>query len=231
MTKIYCDTADIEIIKKCIKSYNVDGVTTNPSIMRANGVKNYKAQCLKILKITKKKPLSVEVFADDPDEIYKQAIKIKNWSKNLYVKVPIVNTKGKMLNNVIKKINFEKVKVNITAVFTYNQLIKIKSSINKKVPIIISIFCGRIADNGIDPELLVKKAVKLFKTYKNVKILWASTREVFNYHQAKKCGCHIITMGPKFIEKLKDNKLSLNNYSIETVRQFYIDGKKSKFKI
>lgn len=231
MTKIYCDTADIKIIKRCIKLYKVDGVTTNPSIMRANGVKNYKAQCLKILKITKKKPLSVEVFADDPIEIYNQAKKIKNWSKNLYVKIPIVNTKGKMLNNVIKKINFEKIKVNITAVFTYKQLIKIKSSIDKKVPVIISIFCGRIADTGIDPELLVKKAVKLFKNHKNVKILWASTREVFNYHQAKKCGCHIITMGPKFIEKLKAKKLSLHNYSVDTVKQFYIDGKKSKFKI
>ena len=231
MTKIYCDTADTKTIKKCIKLYKVDGVTTNPSIMRANGVKNYKAQCMKILKITKKKPLSVEVFADNPTEIYSQAKKIKSWSKNLYVKIPIVNTKGKMLTNVIKKINSEKVKVNITAVFTLKQLIKIKSSINKKVPVIISIFCGRIADNGINPELITKKAVKLFKSFKNVKILWASTREVFNYHQAKNCGCHIITMGPKFIEKLKSKKLSLNDYSIQTVKQFYIDGKKSKFKI
>ena len=231
MTKIYCDTADIKIIKKCIKLYNVDGVTTNPSIMRANGVKNYKAQCMKILKITKKKPLSVEVFADNTLEIYHQAKKIKSWSKNLYVKIPIVNTKGKLLNGVIKKINSEKIKINITAVFTLKQLIKIRSSINKKTSVIISIFCGRIADNGIDPELIVKKAVKLFNNFKNVKILWASTREVFNYHQAKSCGCHIITMGPQFIEKLKSKKLSLNDYSIKTVKQFYIDGKKSKFKI
>ena len=231
MIKIYCDTANIETIEKCINSYGVDGVTTNPSIMRANGVKNYKSQCMKILKITKKKPLSVEVFADSPNEIYNQAKKIKDWDKNLYVKIPIVNTKGKLLNQVIKKVNSESIKVNITAVFTLNQLIKIKSSINKKVPVIISIFCGRIADNGIDPELIVKKAVKLFKKFKNVKILWASTREVFNYNQAKKCGCHIITMGPGFIKKLKSKKLSLNNFSIETVKQFYNDGKKSKFKI
>jgi len=231
MTKLYCDTADLKIIKKCIKKYNVDGVTTNPSIMRSTGVKNYKSQCLKILKITKKKPLSVEVFADEPHEIYKQAKKIKEWSKNLYVKIPIVNTKGLVLSKTIQKLNYEKIKLNITAVFTLNQLRKIKLSINKKTSVIISIFSGRIADNGIDPEILIKKSVKLFKNYKNVKILWASTREVFNYFQAKRCGCHIITMGPKFIEKLKSKKVTLNDYSIDSVKQFYSDGKKSKFKI
>ena len=156
MIKIYCDTANIETIEKCINFYGVDGVTTNPSIMRANGVKNYKSQCMKILKLLKK-PLSVEVFADSPNEIYNQAKKIKDWDKNLYVKIPIVNTKGKLLNQVIKKVNSESIQINITAVFTLNQLIKIKSSINKKVPVIISIFCGRIADNGINPELIVKK--------------------------------------------------------------------------
>ena len=231
MTKIYCDTADINEIKKCIKLYNIDGVTTNPSIMRANGVKNYKSQCLKILKITKKKPLSVEVFADQPDQIYRQARKIQEWSKNLYVKIPIVNTKGLILSKIIKKLNHEKIKLNITAVFTLVQLKKIKSSINKKTPIIISIFSGRIADNGLDPEILIKKSIKLFKNYNNVKILWASTREVFNYYQAKRCNCHIITMGPKFIEKLNSRKITLNDYSINTVKQFYSDGKKSKFKI
>ena len=231
MTKIYCDTADINEIKKCIKYFNIDGVTTNPSIMRSNGVKNYKSQCLKILKITKKKPLSVEVFADKPNEIYDQAKIIKKWNKNLYVKIPIVNTKGKLLINIIKKLNFENVKINITAVFTLAQLKKIKFSIGKKTPVIISIFSGRIADNGIDPEIIIKKSLKLFKGFNNVKILWASTREVFNYHQAKKCGCHIITMGPKFIEKLKSKKITLNEYSIKTVKQFYNDGKKSKFKI
>ena len=231
MTKIYCDTADIKTIKKCINIYNVDGVTTNPSIMRATGVKNYKSQCLKILKITKKKPLSVEVFADQPDQIYKQAKKIQEWSKNLYVKIPIVNTKGLILNKIIKKLNDEKIKLNITAVFTLVQLKKIKSSINKKTPIIISIFSGRIADSGLDPEILIKKSIKLFKNHNNVKILWASTREVFNYYQAKRCNCHIITMGPKFIEKLNSKKIRLNDYSINTVKQFYKDGKKSKFRI
>tara|TARA_B100001142_G_C14060298_1_gene549369 strand:- start:41 stop:736 length:696 start_codon:yes stop_codon:yes gene_type:complete len=231
MIKIYCDTAEINTIKKCMKNYNIDGVTTNPSIMRSCGVKNYKEHCLKILRLIKKKPLSVEVFADKPKEIYNQAQKISKWNKSLYVKIPIVNTKGKYLNQIIKKINSNNIRINITAVFTLEQLKKIQKSINKKTPIIISIFCGRIADNGINPEIIVKKALKIFRNFKNVKILWASTREVFNYYQAKNCGCHIITMGPKFIEKLKSKKISLNDYSINTVKQFYDDGKKSKFRI
>ncbi len=231
MIKIYCDTAEIKVIKKCIDKFKVDGVTTNPSIMRANGVKNYKSQCLKILNICKKKPLSVEVFADKPKEIYKQVKKIHSWNKSLFVKIPIVNTKGVILNDIIKKANNERISINITAVFTSQQLNKIKLSINKSTPVIISIFCGRIADNGSDPEIIVKKAIKIFKNYKNVKILWASTREVYNFFQANKIGCHIITMGPKFIEKLKSKKLSLREYSIQTVKQFYSDGKKSRFKI
>lgn len=231
MTKIYCDTADINIIKKFINKFNIDGVTTNPSIMRANGVKNYKTHCKKILKITKKKPLSVEVFADTQKEILSQAIKISSWSNNLYVKIPIINTKNQLLTKTIKILNSKGIKLNITAVFTYDHVKKIKNVINKKNPIIISIFCGRIADSGIDPEILVRKTVKLFKSYSNVQILWASTREVLNYYQAKKCNCHIITMGPNFIKKLKSKKISMNDYTRITVKQFYQDGKKSKFKI
>jgi len=231
MTKIYCDTSDINTIKKCLKFYNTKGVTTNPSIMRANGVQNYKSHCLKILKITKKNPLSIEVFADTPKEILNQAEEIAKWSKNLYVKIPIVNTKGKLMTPIIKKLNNSNVKINVTAVFTFSQVKKIKKAINKKIPTIISIFCGRIADNGIDPEILVKKSVKMFKNFKNVQILWASTREAYNYHQAKRAGCHIITMGPKFIEKLYAKRISLEKFSIDTVSKFYSDGKKSGFKI
>lgn len=231
MSKIYCDSADLGVIKKCIKRFNVQGVTTNPSIMRADGVKNYKSHCLRILKITKKRPLSVEVFADKPNEMLNQAMKISSWSKKLFVKVPIVNTKGLSLTNVIKKLNSSGVKINITAVFTFSQIKKIKNSINKKTPVIISIFCGRIADNGTNPEIIVKKTVKLFRNFKNVQILWASTREVYNFFQAKNCGCHIITMSPKFIEKLKSKKISLNKFSVNTVKTFFEDGRKSQFKI
>jgi len=160
-----------------------------------------------------------------------QAEKIAKWSKDLYVKIPIVNTKGKLMTPIIKKLNNSNVKINVTAVFTLSQIKKIKKAINKKTSTIISIFCGRIADNGIDPEILVKKSVKMFKNFKNVKILWASTREAYNYHQAKRTGCHIITMGPKFIEKLYAKRIALEKFSIDTVLKFYSDGKKSGFKI
>ena len=166
MTEIFCDTSEINTIKKCIKLYNIKGVTTNPSIMRSDGVKNYKSHCLKILKITKKKPLSVEVFADTPKEMLNQALEISKWSKDLFVKIPIVNTKGNLMTPIIKKLNNSNIKVNITAVFTFSQVKKIKKAINKKVPTIISIFCGRIADNGTNPEILVNKSVKLFKNFK-----------------------------------------------------------------
>ena len=231
MIKIYCDTADIKTIQKCIGKYRVDGITTNPSIMRANGVKNYLNHCNKIVKIAKQKPLSVEVFADDKDEILYQANKISRIGKNIFVKIPILNTKNKYLTNIIRILNTQKVKINITAVFTFSQVLKIKQVIDKKTPVIISLFCGRIADNGLDPESLVKKTCAIFKSYKNVKILWASTREVFNFYQSKRSGCHIITMGPNFIEKLKSKKISLNEYTRKTVIQFYEDGKRSKFKI
>ncbi len=231
MTKLYCDTSNLDDIKNCLKKYNISGVTTNPSIMRNEGVKKYKEHCIKILKLVKNKPFSIEVFADNDQEIVNQAKKISLWGKNIYVKVPVTNTKGKFLKKVIRELNSKKIKINITAVFTLKQLIDIKKSINRKTPVIISIFCGRIADLGINPEPLIAKTKVIFKNYKNVQILWASTREVFNYYQAKNCGCDIITMGPSFIEKLKSKKISLKNYSIKTVKQFYIDGKKSKFTI
>lgn len=231
MTKLYCDTSNLKDIKNCLKEYKIDGVTTNPSIMRKEGVKKYKKHCNKILKITKNKPLSVEVFADNSNEIIDQAIRISNWSKFIYVKVPVINTKGKFLKEVIKELNHKKIKLNITAVFTLKQMSKIKNEINKKTPVIISIFCGRIADNGIDPEPIVLKAKKMFKEFPNVKILWASVREVYNFYQAKRAKSDIITIPPNLIKKIRANKISLEEYSKITVKQFFDDGKKSKFKI
>ena len=232
MIKIYCDTSNLNQIKDSIKKYNIDGVTTNPSIMKNEGVKNYKSHCLKILKIVKNKPLSVEVFADNQLEIYKQAKKIAKWGKNIFVKIPIINTKGKKLTRLISKLNQENVKLNITAVFSSSQVMSIKKAIkNKKIPVIVSIFCGRIADIGIDPEPIMIKAKKIFRSHKNVKILWASVRETFNYNQAQRTKTDIITVPPKFIKKIKSKKITLENYSKITVKQFFLDGKKSKFKL
>tara|TARA_A100001011_G_C14200301_1_gene795350 strand:- start:480 stop:1175 length:696 start_codon:yes stop_codon:yes gene_type:complete len=231
MTKLYCDTSNLKDIKNCLKKYKINGVTTNPSIMRKEGVKRYKEHCKKILNIIKNKPLSVEVFADNNKEIISQAVKISSWSRFIYVKVPVINTKGQFLKKVIRELNSKKIKLNITAIFTLSQMNNIKKEINKKTPVIISIFCGRIADNGIDPEPIILKAKKIFKNFPNVKILWASVREVYNYYQAKRTNSDIITIPPNLIKKIKSKKISLNEYSKITVKQFFIDGKISKFKL
>ena len=199
--------------------------------MKNDGVVDYFGHCKKILNLIKNKPLSIEVFADTNDEIILQALKISKLGKNVFVKVPVINTKGKFLKKCISFLNSRKIKLNITAVFTIAQILKIKNSIDKKTPVIISIFSGRIADSGINPEPIILKAKKLFKNYKNVKILWASVREVYNFNQAKKTKTDIITVPPKLLRKIRSKKISLTNYSNLTVKQFFEDGRKSRFKI
>ena len=230
MTKIFCDTADINLIKKFNKKTIVKGFTTNPSLIRKAGAKNYSKYCKNILKITKK-PISFEVFADDNKNIIKQAIKIKDWGKQIYVKVPVTNSKGIFLGKVINHLNNKNIKLNITAVYTAKQTSQIMKKINKKTKIIISIFAGRMADKGKDPVPEFKKSIKVAKKYKNVEILWASVREPYNYIQAKQLKCHIITVPPKIIEKLENFGKSFKELTIDTVKAFLIDSKKSKYKI
>ena len=205
MTKIYCDIADKKIIKTYNKKKIVNGFTTNPSLMRKAGAKNYQKYCKELLKITKK-PISFEVFADDEKNMIIQGNKIKSWGKNVYVKVPIVNSKGKFTGKVIKELNQQKVKLNITAVYTAKQTKKILKKIDKKTKVIISIFAGRMADAGKDPIPEIKESIKISKNYQNVEILWASTREAYNYLQAKKLGCQIITAPPQIIRKIERNQ-------------------------
>ena len=230
MTKIYCDIADLNLIKKFNKKKIVKGFTTNPSLMRKAGAKNYKNYSRKILKITKK-PVSCEVFDDEIQSMINQGKKINNWGNNVYVKVPVTNSKGKFTGKVIKTLNRNKIKLNITAVYTANQTRKILKNIDKKTNVIISIFAGRMADSGKDPIPQFEKSLKASKKFKNVKILWASTREPYNYLQAKKLGCHIITVPPSIIEKIENFGKSYNNLTIETVKGFLKDTKKSNFKI
>ena len=230
MTKIFCDIADINLIKKFNKKKIVKGFTTNPSLMRKAGAKDYSKYCKNILKITKK-PISFEVFADDNKNIIKQAIKIKDWGKQIYVKVPVTNSKGIFLGKVINHLNNKKIKLNITAVYTAKQTSQILKKINTKTKVIISIFAGRMADKGKDPVPEFKKSIKVAKKYKNVEILWASVREPYNYIQAKQLKCHIITVPPKIIEKIENFGKSFKELTIDTVKAFLIDSKKSKFKI
>ena len=229
--KIFCDIADYRIIKKFNKLKIVKGFTTNPSLMRASGAKNYKQYSLKILKICKTKPISFEVFADDIEGMIQQAHKIKSWGKNVYVKIPVVNSKGEFTGRVIKELSSNNVKLNITAVYTYAQVKKIVKVLNKKSKSIISIFAGRMADVGKDPVPIFKKSINLTKKYKNIEILWASTREAYNFLQAKDLGCQIITTPPKIIEKINNFGKSYTNLTLDTVKGFLKDSRKSKFRI
>ena len=231
MSKIYCDIADLENIKKFSKKKIVKGFTTNPSLMRKAGAKNYLKYCSKILNIIKNKPVSFEVFADDEKNIINQAKKIKDLGKNVFVKIPIVNSKGKFLGRVINQLNKDKIKLNITAVYSSKQTYNILKNVDKKTSIIISIFAGRMADVGKDPLPEFKKSLKYAKNYKNVKILWASTREPYNYLQSKKIGCDIITIPPNIIEKIEKFGKSFDKLTLDTVNGFLIDSKKSKFSI
>ena len=230
-TKIFCDIADLSSIKKFNKKQIVKGFTTNPSLMRKAGAKDYKSYSKQILKICNNKPISFEVFADDQKSMIEQGEEINTWGKNVYVKVPLVNSKNKFSGKVIKELNSKNIKLNITAVYTAKQTSKILKVINKKTNVIISIFAGRAGDTGKDPIPEFVESIKLAKKFKNVEILWASVREPYNFLQAKQLRCHIITIPPTLIEKIEKFGKSFNQLTVETVKAFLIDSKKSNFKL
>lgn len=230
-SKIFCDSADIKIIKKYSKNSLVCGFTTNPSLMRLSGAKNYEKYSKKILKICNNKPISFEVFADDADEMIRQGLKIKEWGKNVYVKIPVTNSKGKFSGKTIRYLSHKNVKLNITAVYTVQQTIKIIRNLNKKTKSIISIFAGRMSDAGKDPVPIFKKCVKLSKKYNKIQILWASTREPYNFIQANQMDCDIITMPAGIIEKVSQFGKSFQSLTVDTVKKFLIDSEESNFKL
>ncbi len=230
-TKIFCDSADFKTIKKFYKNTLVSGFTTNPSLMKSSGAKGYKSYSLKLLKVCKKKPISLEVFGDTYEQMLRQALIINSWGKNIYVKIPVVNSKGKFSGKVINKLSKKGIKLNITAVYTVNQVKKILKNINRKSKTIISIFSGRMSDVGKDPVPIIKESVRLTKKMKKVEILWASTREAYNYLQAKNCHCSIITMPPSIIEKISKFGKTYQQLTLDTVKKFLKDSRDSKFKI
>ncbi len=230
MTKIFCDIADLKLIKKFNKKKIVKGFTTNPSLMRKAGAKNYLSYSKDILSFTKK-PISFEVFADDTKTMISQGEKIDKLGKNVFVKVPIVNSKGKFMGKVINTLNKKKIKLNITAVYTAKQASYILKNIDKRTKVIISIFAGRMGDVGKDPIPEFEESIKISKKFKNVEILWASTREPYNFIQAKQLKCHIITVPPKIIEKIEKFGKSFKQLTTDTVKGFLTDSKKSKFKL
>ena len=230
-TKIFCDIAELNQIRKFNKKKIVKGFTTNPSLMKSAGAKDYKGYSKKILKICPNKPVSLEVFADDYQNIKNQALKINTWGKNVYVKIPVTNSKGVFMGKIIKELNNMNIKLNITAIYNFKQTEKILKLNNKKTKIIISIFAGRAGDTGKDPVPEFKKSISLARKFKNVEILWASVREPYNYIQAKQLGCHIITIPPGTIEKIEKFGKSFDQLTQETVRAFYKDAKSAGFKI
>ena len=229
MTKIYCDIADKKIIKIYNKKKIVNGFTTNPSLMRKAGAKDYKSYSKQILKVCNRKPISFEVFADNPKLMIEQGVKISNWGKNVYVKVPVTNSRGTFMGKVISSLNKKKIKLNITAVYSAKQTMQILKKIDRKTPVIISIFAGRMADKGKDPLPIFKKSLFLTKKNKNIEILLASTREAYNYIQAKQIKCNIITMPPKIINQINTFGKSFNKMTLDTVKGFLKDSQKSKF--
>ena len=198
--------------------------------MRKAGAKDYFAYSKKILKVTKK-PLSLEVFADNVEDMIAQGKMINNWGENIYVKVPVNNSRGKFMGKVIRTLNNNRIKLNITAVYTAKQTRQILKNIDKKTKVIVSIFAGRMGDTGKDPIPQFRESIKISKNYKNVEILWASTREPYNYIQAKQVGCQIITVPPALIEKIEKFGNSYKKLTIDTVKGFLRDAKKSKFNL
>ena len=230
-TKIFCDIAELNLIKKFNKKYIVKGFTTNPTLMKKAGARDYKAYSKKILKICPNKPVSLEVFGDDYNKMRDQALKINTWGKNIFVKIPVTNSKGVFMGKIIKELNNMNIKLNITAVYNFKQTKQILKLINKKSKVIISIFVGRAGDAGKDPIPELKKSIALSKNFKNVEILWASVREPYNYTQAKQLGCHIITIPPETIKKIEKFGKSFNQLTKETVNAFYKDAQSAGFKI
>ena len=230
-TKIFCDIAELKQIRKFNKKKIVKGFTTNPSLMKKAGAKNYKTYSKEILKICPNKPVSLEVFADDHTNMRIQALKINTWGKNVYVKIPVSNSKGVFMGKLIKELNNLNIKLNITAVYSSKQTKKILSLLNKKSKVIISIFAGRAGDTGKDPIPEFKRSIHLAKKFKNVEILWASVREPYNFIQAKQLGCHIITVPPSTIVKIENFGKSFDKLTKETVKAFFTDAKSAGFKI
>ena len=230
-TKIYCDIAELKLIKKFNKKKFIKGFTTNPSLMKNAGAKDYMSYSKKILKICPNKPVSLEVFADDYFNMRQQALKINTWGKNVYVKIPVSNSKGVFMGKLIKELNNLNIKLNITAVYSSKQTEKIIKLLNKKSKVIISIFAGRAGDTGKDPIPEFKRSIFLAKKFKNVEILWASVREPYNFIQAKQLGCHIITVPPTTIKKIENFGKSFDQLTKETVKAFYRDAKSAGFNI
>lgn len=230
--KIFADGADIADMIKMANSDLISGLTTNPTLMRKAGIKNYRDFAIEVLTNIKNKPISFEVFSDDLREMQREALEIASWAENVYVKIPIMNTRGEFTSEVIAYLSQNQVKVNVTAVFSHRQIGIALESLYGATSSYISIFGGRIADTGVDPEPLISQAVSLVRgSGKCCEVIWASPRELYNVFQADKVGCHIITATSDILGKIPLIGKDLDVYSLETVRMFHDDAAKSGFSL
>jgi transaldolase len=229
--KIYADGANINEIIKMDRENSVDGFTTNPTLMLKAGVSDYLGFAREVLSGVKNKSISFEVFSDDLNDMYRQALILRDLGENVWVKIPVSNTQGIMTYDLINKLSLEGVKVNVTAIFTKQQIQQVYDALNPDISSIISIFAGRIANAGVDPEPTMKFASDLSKDNELIETLWASSREVFNIIQAIRTNTNIITLAPSLINGSKEIGKDLDQYSLETVKMFYNDAKKSGFSL
>ena len=229
--KIFADGADKSAMLEMYQKPFIKGLTTNPTLMNKAGIRDYRAFCKDILLSIKDKPLSFEVFSDDFKEMERQALEIASWADNVYVKIPITNTKSETCYALVKKLAKEKVKLNVTALMTLDQVSNVVESLDTSVPSYISIFAGRVADTGRDPLPMMTEALSRMKSNPLSELIWASPRELLNIFQADDIGCHVITVTSDILKKLSLVGYDLDKYSLDTVKMFYNDAVVAGFKL
>jgi len=230
--KIFADGADLEGIVDLYRKPFIKGFTTNPTLLRKAGATDYEAFARSVLESVTDKPISFEVFSDEFPEMRRQALKIRDWQNNVYVKIPITNTRAESAIDLIRDLAAEGVKVNVTAILTRAQVEGVAGALNREVPSVVSVFAGRVADTGVDPLPLMKESLELISTLPKAELLWASVREVLNIFQAADCGCHIVTVPHDILAKaIKLGGMDLAELSLDTVRTFYADATAAGFKL
>jgi transaldolase len=229
--KLYADGADLEGMIEEYKKGIASGFTTNPTLMKKAGVKSYEEFAKAALKAIPDLPISFEVFSDDLPGMEREARKIGNWGNNVYIKIPVTNTKGESTAPLVKKLSHDGLKLNVTAILTVEQVKTVAKALSPDTPSIVSVFAGRIADTGVDPMPIMKESVKILKSNTKAELLWASTRELLNLIQAESCGCHIITITNDILKKVPLVGKNLNELSLETVQMFYNDAQSAGYKI
>jgi transaldolase len=230
--KLFADGADKAGMLQLNANPLIQGMTTNPSLMRKAGLHDYEAFAHEILQQITEKPISFEVFSDEFPEMRRQALKIKDWAKNVYVKIPITNTRGESSLPLVRELALEGVKLNVTAILTLEQVKGVTQALNPKVPAVVSVFAGRIADTGVDPMPQMRESQKLLASLPQAELLWASVREVLNIFQADACGCQIVTVPHDILAKaMKMVGLDLKTVSLDTVKTFAVDAKAAGFSL